>query len=144
YVTARRFRYQPRTDRHLLPPQTKRSIVLEPAPRRALGDQLAARESDLAPDPTERRLALAAWSRAEQVLWVSGLPLGQTRLVLYDAETGSRVRATTVAVDPDDEDVREAVCRVLGETCEPEGGIPWFVWPIAATAAVGVAVVIGI
>jgi hypothetical protein len=144
YVTARRFRHETRTDRHLLTPGTELSILLEPARRRALGDQLARDESDLAQGARERRLALAAWSRAEQVLWVSALPLGQTSLVLYDAETGARVRAATLGIDPDDEDVRQAVCRALGESCEPDGGIPWFVWPIAVTAAVGVAVVIGV
>src|SRR5205814_81479 len=73
FVTLRRFRFEPHTDRRLLQPTGRAKITLLPASRATLQDQLAAmaRAGATRPPETEVRLARAVWSRAEQIVEVA-------------------------------------------------------------------------
>lgn len=142
YITARRFRFEPHTERVVLQPSSTARVVLDPAGRGALRDQLAALSagSSTAP-PDDLRLARAVWSRAEQVVDVAPLGLGTCRVQVLDAITGQVIKSAQVSRADDDAAIRRAVCDALGETCEVKpGGIPWYVWPIGGVAVLGAVV----
>ena len=138
YVTARRFRFEPHTERAVLQPSGVARIVLDPAGRGALREQLASLAAGtFVPSPDELRLARAVWSRAEQVVDLAPTG-GGCQVQVLDAITGQALKGARVARADDDTAVRRAVCEALGETCEVKSrGIPWYVWPIAGAAAVG-------
>ncbi len=142
YVTARRFRFEPHTERAVLQPSGAVRIVLDPAGRGALREQLAALGAGaFAPAPDELRLARAVWSRAEQVVDLTPVTTGAStgcRVQVLDAITGQTLRSAQVSRADDDDALRRSVCDALGETCEAKPhGIPWYVWPIAGVAAAG-------
>ncbi len=149
FVTLRRFRFEPHTDRRLLQPSGRVRVVLDPAKRATLREQLAGLGAAGTPRPGEEelRLAGAVWARAEQVVIVSrapGAPITPTvRVRVLDSVTGRLVRAAAVPVD-DAAAARRAVCVALGETCDPPPrGVPWYVWPLAGAVLVGAAVTAG-
>jgi len=138
FVTARRFRFEPHTELRVLQPSGAVRLVLDPARRATLRDQLAAlgRPDANRPPDDEIRLARAVWSRAEQVLLVSS-STGGVRVQLLDAGSGSSLRSSS-APRTDEDPLRRAVCNALGESCEPVSrGIPWYVWPLAGAVVVG-------
>jgi hypothetical protein len=146
YVTARRFRYETYTERTVLQPSGVVKIVLDPARRGTLRDQLAAvAGSPSPPGAREMLLARAIWSRAEQLVVVrSSLPRGLV-IELFDASSGGLVRSASVGPAAADADVRRSVCVALGEPCErPARGIPWYVWPLGGVAITGVAIASGV
>jgi hypothetical protein len=145
FVTVRRFRFETNTEQRLLQPSAVVRINLEPARRSTLGEQLAAVRAGMrggdAPSPDELRLAAATWSRAEQVFAVSTDDKTATyRLTLIDAPSGRVLRAATAARGATDAALRTSVCGALGEICEPQRGIPWYVWPLAGAVLVAGAV----
>jgi hypothetical protein len=141
FVTIRRFRFEPNTERRLLQPSGIVRVILEPARRSTLSDQLATiRLGKTASPPVEElRLAEAIWSRAEQVLTVARQDGSRPGYVLSLAEgsSGQLVRSSTIAGPLDQAAIRRSVCDVLGETCETSRGIPWYVWPLAGAVVVG-------
>ncbi len=137
YITTRRFRFEPHTERAVLQPSGAARVVLDPAGRGALRDQLAALAAGAvaAPAAGELRLARAVWSRAEQVVSVSPLTPATCQVQVLDAATGQALKGAQVARTDDDAALRRAVCEALGETCEAKPrGIPWYVWPIGGLA----------
>ena len=145
YVTTRRFRFEPHTERAVLQPSSAARVVLDPAGRGTLRDQLAAVAGGSVPAPPadELRLARAVLSRAEQVVEVGPSPAhpGSYRVRVLDAVTGSVRRSGEVSRADDDDALRRVVCDTLGETCEVKSrGIPWYVWPIAGVAITGAAI----
>jgi hypothetical protein len=139
YVTARRFRYEPHTERAVLQPSGTARVVLDAASRGVLRDQLAAvAAGSVTASPDELRLARAVWSRAEQVVDVSALGLAACRVQVLDAFTGQPLKGAQVSRADDDDALRKSVCEALGETCEVKSrSIPWYVWPIGGVALVG-------
>jgi hypothetical protein len=143
YVTTHRFRYEPHTERALLQPSGVARVVLDPAGRGTLRDQLAAVTAGqlAAPSPEELRLARAVWSRAEQVVDIAPLPslgAGACRVEVLDAVTGQSLKSAEVPRAANDDALRRTVCDALGETCEIKSkGIPWYVWPIGGLAVAG-------
>jgi hypothetical protein len=145
YVTTRRFRFEPRTERTVLQPPGVARSVLDPASRGTLRDQLAAIGAGAVPSPPpeELTLARAVWSRAEQVVDVAALPAapGSYRVRVLDALTGEVLNAAKTSRGDDEDAVRRAVCEALGETCEVKPrGVPWYVWPITGAAVVSAVV----
>jgi hypothetical protein len=114
-------------------------VVLDPAGRGALRDQLAAVAAGaVKATPDELRLARAVWSRAEQLVDIAPLGPASCRVQVLDAITGQALKSAQVSRADDDNAVRRAVCEALGETCEVKPrGIPWYVWPIGAAALAG-------
>jgi hypothetical protein len=146
FVTVRRFRFEPHTVLTPLQPQSAVRMVLDPAQRATLREQLAAALSGPeAPPDDEMRLARAVWSRAEQVVTVApaggyaaAASPGAARVTVLDALTGQALRGAQVAAASDDDAFRRGVCDALGETCEPHArGVPWYVWPITGVAVAG-------
>lgn len=135
YLTLRRFRYEPHTERTVLQPGGTLRVVLDSARRETLREQLA---ESFRPSAREDVLSRAVWSRAEQVVLLSKGERGAVRVSLLDAAAGTEVRAGNVRPGDEDAALRRSVCGVLGETCEVKsGGIPWYVWPIAGVAVIG-------
>jgi hypothetical protein len=141
FVTFRRFRYEPHTERRFLQPLGLVRETLEPAHRLTLGVQLAELERQKAAPPPEEEvlLAQAVLARAEQLLLVSPgqPPASAYRLSLLDASSGRQVRQASLARSADDEATKHAVCDVLGEPCTVSASIPWYVWPLAGALLVG-------
>ncbi len=139
YVTARRFRFEPHTERALLQPSGVARIVLDPAGRATLRDQLGALgAAKITASPDELRLARAVWSRAEQVVDLSPLAPSGCHVQVVDAITGKPLKGKDVPGTMDNDALRAAVCDALGETCEQKSrGVPWYVWPIGGLAVVG-------
>jgi hypothetical protein len=140
FVTIRRFRYEPNTEQRLLQPFGLVRASLDPARRTTLGEQLAAvRAGRLAPPRDELELALAQWSRAEQLIVAAPLLPASAgyKLSLVEATSGKAVRAAHVSASADGAAVRRSVCEVLGESCDVSRGIPWYVWPLAGAVVVG-------
>jgi hypothetical protein len=141
FVTTRRFRFEPHTELAGLQPSGLVRIVLDPARRATLREQLSAVAAGVGPRPSddELRLGRAVWSRAEQAVVVSPLGGGTTCQVrVLDALTGEPLRSVQVAPSDDEDAVRRRVCDALGETCAaPSRGVPWYVWPIAGVALAG-------
>lgn len=143
FVTLRRFRFEPQTSHALFQPGTSIRFVLLPARKSTLERQLAeVKTGQHHPPAAELSLARATWSDAEQLLALTART-GSVHLLLGAVDGGKTLRRGTVDPDADDDVLRDAVCGVLGETCEGEGGIPWYVWPIAGAALVGGAISIG-
>jgi hypothetical protein len=142
YVTARRFRFEPHTERVVLQPSSTARVVLDPAGRGALREQLAALAAGaFTAPPDDLRLARAVWARAEQVVDVAPLGLATCRVQVLDAITGQALKGAQVSRADDDGALRRAVCEALGETCEVKArGVPWYVWPIGGAAVIGVVV----
>lgn len=152
FITTRRFRFEPHTERTVLQPSGLVRLALDPARRETLREQLGALSAPGATSPplAELLLARAVWSRAEQVVFISPLsasplvisPLSsgsgaKSRVQVLDALTGSPLGEARVASAEDDAALRRAVCSAVGETCEaPARGVPWYVWPIAGAALV--------
>jgi hypothetical protein len=152
YVTTRRFRFEPHTERTVLQPSGVARVVLDPAGRGTLRDQLAALGAGtLAATDDDLRLARAVWSRAEQLVDVAPVPAGPPatmgeapkaggafRVRVLDAITGQALKSAPLARGDDEDAIRRSVCEALGETCEVKArGVPWYVWPIAGAAVVG-------
>jgi hypothetical protein len=139
YVTVRRFRFEAHTERALLQPSGVVRIVLDPAGRGTLRDQLAALGAAKVPaSADELRLARAVWSRGEQVVDISPTGPGACRVQVLDAITGRAQRDAQVSSAQSNDALRKTVCDALGETCEPQGrGVPWYVWPIGGLAVTG-------
>src|SRR6185437_5205585 len=145
YVTTRRFRFEPHTERSVLQPSGVARFVLDPASRGTLRDQLAAIGAGTIASPSleELTLARAVWSRAEQVVDVAPLPAapGSYRVRVLDALTGELLKGANISRGDDEDAVRRSVCEALGETCEVKTrGVPWYVWPIAGAAVVSAVV----
>lgn len=132
FVTLRRFRFEPLTERILLQPSGRVRLTLDVARRTTLGGQLASRLPH-PPSPEERVFALALWSRAEEVLELKHLPRRRIALALWDAASGKRIRHAQGRA----EDLEALACRALGESCREETGVPWYVWPLAGAVVVG-------
>ncbi len=147
FITIRRFRFESRTERRVLQPGSRVRFRLEPARRSTLRQQLAAvSQGKNKVSGFELRLAQARWSKAEQLVVLSpAIPTrNKTKLALRDASSGARLRNRNLSDDADYESTHETVCSLLGEVCEsPKRGIPWYVWPIAGVALVGVGVATG-
>jgi hypothetical protein len=146
FITTRRFRFEPHTERTVLQPSGLFRIALDPARRETLREQLGALggAGAAAPPAFEVRLARAAWSRAEQVVLVrpeSTMRGSKSRVQLLDALTGALLRKASVDPGDDEAALRRAVCEALGETCEaPSRGVPWYVWPLAGAVLVSGAI----
>jgi hypothetical protein len=142
FVTARRFRFEPHTELEVLQPSGGVRVVLDPAQRGTLRDQLAGVASGaLSPPEEEMRLARAVWSRAEQVVTLAPSGAGATRVRILDALTGQSLRSVQLARGVEEDALRRIVCDALGETCEARSrGVPWYVWPIAGAAVIGTVV----
>jgi PEGA domain len=143
FVTIRRFRFEPNTEQRLLQPFGLVRVSLEPARRTTLAEQLAAVQ---APPRDELELALAQWSRAEQLIVATPQQPASSgyKLSLVETGTGKSVRTTAVSASADGAAVRRSVCEVLGESCEVSRGIPWYVWPLAGAVVVGGVVTTGV
>lgn len=62
----------------------------------------------------------------------------------FDATTGTRIKGGIIIEQAGSDHLRNRVCKVLGENCDPiTTGIPWYLWPIAATAVTGASIAIG-
>ncbi|MEZ4233535.1 MAG: PEGA domain-containing protein [Polyangiaceae bacterium] len=132
FVTLRRFRFEPMTERVLLQPSGRVQLSLDVARRTTLADQLATGEPQPA-SALEKQFALALWSRAEELLELKHLPRRRVELSLWDAASGKRVRRSQGRA----RDLEALACRVLGESCREETGVPWYVWPLAGAVVVG-------
>ena len=94
FITVHRFRYEPHTELALLQPSGVVRIALDSAQRSTLREQLSSLAAGAFPRPSddEMRLALAVWSRAEQLVEVTH-DTGQRQSVkLFDALTGDVLR----------------------------------------------------
>ena len=150
FVTLRRFRFEPTTTQALLQPKSTLRFVLSPAQRDTLRRQLAEVGAGTRKAPGEE----LAWARARfsgaDALVVLSAAHGPTRtpalkVEVIEPESGATQRSQLVPQGIDDEDLRQRVCKVLGESCPEEaGGIPWYVWPIAGVAVTGGAVALGL
>jgi hypothetical protein len=147
FVTLRRFRYEPRTERRMLHPGSSARFVLDTARRETLRTELSeVGAGTRAVSPSELRLGRATWSNAAQIVWLSHTEGadGGTRVALQDVTSAAVIRTRVLPPDADDDVLRDTVCGALGEVCEPpDEGIPWYVWPITGVAVVGAAVAIG-
>ena len=146
FVTTRRFRFEPRTERTVLQPSGLVRLPLDPARRETLREQLAAVVAGAAARPSEAelRLARAVWSRAEQAVIVEPLADG-LRVRIVDAVSGQALGEASVRKGDDDATTRKRVCDALGETCEaPSRGVPWYVWPLGGAALVSGAITAGV
>jgi hypothetical protein len=140
YITARRFRFEPHTERSVLQPSGTARVVLDPAGRGTLREQLASLAAGALTPPStdELRLARALWSRAEQVVALTPVGAKRCRLQVLDAATGEVLKSAPISHNEEDDSLRRAVCNALGETCETKPrGIPWYVWPIGGLAIAG-------
>jgi hypothetical protein len=149
FVTVRRFRFEPHTERRVLQPTGRVKLVMMPATRATLHDQLAATTVPGAQLPSEREmlLATAAWSRAEQIAEIAPVLAGRRalRVSLLDAVTGRVIRGATLTDIDDSAEIRRAVCAALGEACEPPSrGVPWQVWPVVVGVVAAAAIVVGV
>lgn len=140
FVTLRRFRYEPHTEKRLLQPDGAFRVVLDPASRLTIEEQLASLPTP-PPPPDELLLARAIYFRAEQALVVRKSIASTLRLDLFDASTGALVRTETVDSSLSEGRLQPFVCRLLGETCEAKGGVPWWVWPVVGGVVVAAAAV---
>lgn len=143
FVTMRRFRFESHTELAVLQPSGVVRVVLDPARRSTLREQLSAyaggREQAIGEE--ELRLARAVWSRAEQVLSMDRAAAGSLALKVVDAVSGEVVRSTVVARPAEDDALRRGVCEALGETCVASSrGVAWYVWPISGLALAGAVV----
>jgi PEGA domain len=146
FITTRRFRFEPHTERAVLQPSGVVRVALDPAQRGTLRDQLAAVVAGSAPRPGdgEMLLARAVWSRAEQAVVIGGAA-GATRVQVLDAQTGQSLGEAAIQRGDDDDVLRKRVCSALGETCEaPSRGVPWYVWPLGGAALVSGAITAGV
>ncbi|MBI4702622.1 MAG: PEGA domain-containing protein [Deltaproteobacteria bacterium] len=148
FVTLRRFRAEPRTERRVLQPASAARFALEEVRLATLHRQLEEVAAGSRRVPAgELRLGQAQWAGAEQLLVLSARPgaAAQVRIELIDATSGKSVRSPrALALGASEEDLGAAVCAVLGESCAPpSAGIPWYVWPLAGIALVGGAVALG-
>ncbi|MFP6685748.1 MAG: PEGA domain-containing protein [Polyangiaceae bacterium] len=147
FVSLRRFRYEPQTEQVLLQPGSNLKLVMTPARSDTLQDQLQPQaRGQLSASVHEQRLAQAAWAGAAQLAVIAPAPLPARgwRLQLFDATTGARLKDGIVVEQAGSDHLRNRVCQVLGENCEPiKAGIPWYLWPIAATAVTGASIAIG-
>jgi hypothetical protein len=151
FVTLRRFRYEPLTSLSLLHPGNTLKLVLSPARRDTLRQQLAEVGAGKRTVPaTALRLARAQWSGAAQLVVVAAQPgLAQSdaarrvRVTLVEAQSGQVVRERLIDPGLDDEGLMVGVCALLGEHCEPSRAVPWYFWPVAGAAVVGAAVAVG-
>jgi hypothetical protein len=141
FVTIRRFRYEPNTEQRLLQPFGLVRASLEPARRTTLAEQLAAVQASRGPAPSreELELALAQWSRAEELLIAAPQPPPASgyKFSLVEASSGKSIRAVGVGASADGASIRRSVCEVLGESCDVSRGVPWYVWPLAGAVVVG-------
>lgn len=138
FITTRRFRFEPHTERTVLQPSGLFRIAMDPARRETLREQLGALRAAGAKEPQgyEVLLARAVWSRAEQVVRVNP-ERSKSQVSVLDALTGAELRKTWVAPGADEAALRRAVCDALGETCEaPSRAVPWYVWPLAGAVLV--------
>lgn len=139
FVTVRRFRWESRTDRRLLQPDGSFRVVLEPASRSTIEQQLAHLPVP-APPLTEQRLAHAVWWRAEQALTLARARDGALALALADATTGTPIRGTELDPSAPDAALAPRICRLFGESCEPRArGVPVWVWPLVGGVVLGAA-----
>ncbi len=146
FLTLRRFRFESQTNHTLLHPGAKIRLVLSSARTATLRQQLSEVGTGTRKVPIdELRAARSLWSKAPQLVLLSKPigPAASVRISLIDANTTKELKSVVVPVSADDESLRSAVCGLLGEQCEPPGGIPWYVWPIAGAAAIGAGVTIG-
>jgi hypothetical protein len=148
FVTIRRFRFEPNTEQRLLQPFGLVRASLEPARRSTLAEQLAAVQAGRGPAPPrdELELALAQWSRAEELLVAAPqqAPSSGYKFSLVEAGTGKSIRSLAVSASADPASMRQSVCEVLGESCQVSRGIPWYVWPLAGAVVVGGVVTTGV
>ena len=136
FITVRRFRFAPTTQVKFFQPSATLRIELDHPRRSELGADLV-RVGEAAP-LLERQLAEAAWSRADELL-IATAAGDRLTLSLYDSGSGVGLREE-ISLGTSDDELRTALCRVLGEPCAPveaDGGIPWYVWPLAGAAVVG-------
>ncbi len=136
FITVRRFRFAPTTQVKFFQPSATLRIELDHPRRSELGADLV-RVGEAAP-LLERQLAEAAWSRADELLLATAAG-DRLTLSLYDSGSGVGLREE-ISLGTSDDELRTALCRVLGEPCAPveaDGGIPWYVWPLAGAAVVG-------
>jgi len=146
FVTLRRFRFESQTNHTLLHPGAKIRFVLSSARTATLRQQLSEVGAGKRSVPIEElRAARSLWSKAPQLVLLSKPigPAASVRVALIDASSTKELKSVVVPVTADDTAVRNAICGRLGEQCEPPGGIPWYVWPIAGAAAIGAGVAIG-
>ncbi len=150
-VGLRRARFEPTTLVRFLQPSATVRVELDPLRRSALGQELAAAAAAeaLSGEPAkgaasaawERQIALAAWSRADELLVAEPLaaPRVGVALRLYGASDGVLVRESVVADAADADAVGLATCKLLGGPCDESGSIdvPWYVWPLAGLAIAG-------
>ena len=149
FVTLRRFRYEPETTQTLMQPGSAIRFVLTTAARDTLRRQLAEVRSGRkqAPDG-ELALARAAFSGAEELILLS--PANGPRrtasatIRVVEPVSGTPVRSQLVDGEADDETLAKTICTAVAAACpEGQGGIPWYVWPIAGAALTGGAVALG-
>lgn len=146
FITARRFRFEPHTERTVLQPSGVVRLPLDPARRETLREQLSAVVAGAVTPPSEAelRLARAVWSRAEQAVIVEPHG-GSARVRIVDAVSGQALGEASVSKSDDDATLRKRVCNALGETCEvPARGVPWYVWPLGGAVLVSAAVTVGV
>ena len=146
FITTRRFRFEPRTERTVLQPSGVVRLPLDPARRETLREQLAAVVAGAVTKPSEAelRLARAVWSRAEQEVIVEPAG-GATRVRIVDAVSGQALGEASLQKGDDEATTRKRVCDALGETCEATArGVPWYVWPLAGAAVVSGAITAGV
>lgn len=141
FVTLRRFRYEPHTERRVLQPDGAFRVVLDPASRLTIEEQLASIPTP-PPPADELLLARAIYFRAEQALVVRRSIAKTLRLDLFDAATGALMRTETVDPTLSESRLQPLVCRLLGETCDAKsGGVPWWVWPVVGGVVASAAAV---
>ncbi len=146
FITARRFRFEPHTERTVLQPSGVVRLPLDPARRETLREQLSAVVAGAVTPPSEAelRLARAVWSRAEQAVIVEPHG-GSARVRIVDAVSGQALGEASVSKSDDDATLRKRVCNALGETCDvPARGVPWYVWPLGGAVLVSAAVTVGV
>jgi hypothetical protein len=146
FITARRFRFEPHTERTVLQPSGVVRLPLDPAQRATLREQLSAVVAGTVtrPDEAELCLARAVWSRAEQAVILE--PQGAAvRVRIVDAVSGQALGKAALSKGDDDATLRKRLCDALGETCEAEArGIPWYVWPLGGAVAASAAITAGV
>ncbi len=151
FVTVRRFRYEPDTRAMHLQPKTRVRLVMHPARRDTLTQQLAEVNAGKREVPAgELQLARALWSRAGQLLLLEpakgAAQQGAVSATLLGASTGATVKRRVLSPALDDDQLMLQVCALLGERCEVESSSvfasPWF-WIATGVALVGGAIAVG-
>jgi hypothetical protein len=142
FVTVRRFRFEPHTQSTMLQPDSTLRLTLARASRATLDEQLGEVAAGTRKVPErEKYQARAAIAQIEQLVIVSKRagPATTANLELVDAADGRTLARRAIAMGISDRELKLSACALLGEKCEPDPVVPWYVWVTASAVTVAAA-----